>query len=243
MADNQYPCPECAAILRPAKAINPGQKVKCPKCEHIFVPVPAAKAKKPVDEDSYGFIEQSTQEKEEEEKIQKQTLAPLKDKRPKSARLPAAAICQVPSNRMLALSTATCASCILSIVVVIWPMIFSARKIPGPEMLERWTVVLVCVLAFAYDALATYGAVNMQNIDSFKWAMTGAVLMVFPAQYALGYYGFYWLMTLLQKIDNSVWALGIVALSAAYAWCGVWGIIALRNATVLEGFSQKRSKE
>lgn len=30
-------CPECESIIRPAKPIAPGKKVKCPRCEAVFV--------------------------------------------------------------------------------------------------------------------------------------------------------------------------------------------------------------
>src|SRR5262245_60681239 len=30
-------CPECSKVLRPAKPVEPGKKVRCPKCEAIFV--------------------------------------------------------------------------------------------------------------------------------------------------------------------------------------------------------------
>ncbi len=238
MADHQYPCPECAAILRPAKPLTAGQKVKCPKCEHVFVPVPKIKT---TDEATYGFAEETAAEKEADEQIKKKTLEPLLDKRPKSARGPAAAITRTPSNRMLALSIATCVSALISLLVVLFPMIFSARKFDGTELIQSWTYIFVFILAFAYSGMVTYCAIQMQNIESFRWAMTGAGLMVFPLQYGLGGYAFYWLFSLLWKIDSTLMVVGLMALSGLYLGFGVWGIITLRNATVLDGFREKRA--
>ena len=36
-----YTCPKCQTTLRPAKPVPPGKKVRCPKCENVFVPDPA----------------------------------------------------------------------------------------------------------------------------------------------------------------------------------------------------------
>src|SRR5437867_3729150 len=30
-------CPECGTVMRPKSPVAPGKKVKCPKCETIFV--------------------------------------------------------------------------------------------------------------------------------------------------------------------------------------------------------------
>ena len=41
MAVAKIDCPECGATLKPAKPLTPGKKVRCPKCDHVFV-VPGA---------------------------------------------------------------------------------------------------------------------------------------------------------------------------------------------------------
>jgi len=41
MAVDKVECPECGKVLRPAKPLAPGKKVRCPKCEASFV-VPGA---------------------------------------------------------------------------------------------------------------------------------------------------------------------------------------------------------
>ncbi|MBI1914248.1 MAG: hypothetical protein HYS12_05860 [Planctomycetes bacterium] len=41
MAVVKIDCPECGATLKPAKPLTPGKKVRCPKCDNVFV-VPGA---------------------------------------------------------------------------------------------------------------------------------------------------------------------------------------------------------
>src|SRR5438094_10492944 len=37
MAIAKIDCPECGATLKPAKPLTPGKKVRCPKCDNVFV--------------------------------------------------------------------------------------------------------------------------------------------------------------------------------------------------------------
>src|SRR2546428_8720790 len=37
MAVAKIDCPECGATLKPAKPLRPGKKVRCPKCDNVFV--------------------------------------------------------------------------------------------------------------------------------------------------------------------------------------------------------------
>ena len=36
MAITKLSCPDCGTVLRPAKPVAPGKKVKCPRCDLIF---------------------------------------------------------------------------------------------------------------------------------------------------------------------------------------------------------------
>ncbi len=38
MAETKITCPECGKVLRPAKPLPPGKRVKCPQCSALFVP-------------------------------------------------------------------------------------------------------------------------------------------------------------------------------------------------------------
>src|SRR6185312_9670681 len=37
MATARITCPDCKSVLRPAKPVPDGKKVKCPKCGNLFV--------------------------------------------------------------------------------------------------------------------------------------------------------------------------------------------------------------
>jgi cation transport ATPase len=240
MSDVQYPCPECAAILRPKNPLAGGQKVKCPKCETVFVPVPKP-ARAAEEEGVYGFVEETAAQKEEDVKIKKKSLEPTLDRRPKSVRGPAQATCTTPSNRMLATSSALCASCLISVIVLLWPMIFTGRKFPGDEVAWRWFKIAIIVLAFAYNALIVYGSVNMQNVESYAWAMMAAALMVFPAQYALGVFALDWFFLLIEAIfDLSTAIFFMLALSGWLIFVGVNNIMTLRMPEVVAGFAEPR---
>ena len=37
MALSKLVCPECSKVLRPARPVEEGQKVRCPSCELVFI--------------------------------------------------------------------------------------------------------------------------------------------------------------------------------------------------------------
>lgn len=87
MAITKLSCPDCGTVLRPGKPVEPGKKVKCPRCEIIFVAereadddddrprkaakkpaakkaAPAAKEKeKKKEEEVYGYVKDADEEK------------------------------------------------------------------------------------------------------------------------------------------------------------------------------------
>jgi len=236
MADNQYSCPNCSTVLRPKNALKPGQKVKCPKCQNIFAPVADA----PVAEESetYGVTMETEEEKEKEVATTRKSLGPMVDSRPKSLRGPALAICTGPGNRLLATASLTCVSCLFSIVVLLWPMFFS--KTPVTNKGERWQWIGVAVLAFVYDGLIAYGSVTMLRLQSYKWPMTAAALMVFPLQFFLAYAAFWWLVRIFEMMMPEQGYIAIVFLSLWYIFAGVMVIKTLRRKDVLAGFKEKK---
>src|SRR5207247_632211 len=102
MAVAKIDCPECGATLKPAKPLTPGKKVRCPKCDNVFVvpgaeieeeqEVPARKARvdkvsrksapaeepapppqmKPLDDEDEGGIYGLVQEPDEEKAAQEE---------------------------------------------------------------------------------------------------------------------------------------------------------------------------
>ncbi len=237
MADHQYPCPKCAAVLRPTKAIQPGQKVKCPKCQNVFVPVPEEEE----EAGTYGLAHESEEEKEQEVKIKQKSLEKIKDQRPKSSRGPAVAICTGPGNKMLAAASFTCVSCIFSVVVIMWPMFFSKQAMTSADLKERWITIGVAVCAFAYNGFIAYGSVQMLSIASYRWAMMAAIMDVFPLQWALSYASFNWLVRAVRlgmaEMADVFVPLG---LSAIYVIVGLMCIQTLRKKEVVAGFSERK---
>jgi predicted Zn finger-like uncharacterized protein len=280
MADNQYPCPECGTVLRAAKPLAAGKRVKCPKCEHIFAPVadggaprPAAAAKATVKPkaddtvaggDTYGFSEDEEQKAEEKTREErKKAMGPLQDRRPKSARGPAQAIATKPSNQMLGTSTIICVSCIISIVVILWPLVFRFEKkadefnpkAPKPKVLSeeekkqlaiRGAVIIgFAVLAFVYNGFIAVGAVKMQSLASYSWAMAASFLIMLPFNWALAYPAFDWFIKLVVGIageENYYLFAGMTVFVVAgwSTYVGAWNLVTLRKPEVRAGFEEKK---
>jgi hypothetical protein len=115
MALSKLVCPECSKVLRPAKPVAPGKKVRCPSCEVIFVaeeddeddrPARAAAKQKPKkkqaasgaageeEEETYGVIRDESDEEDKPEV----DYAP--DTSIKDLRGPAQAAIMPPSNKL-----------------------------------------------------------------------------------------------------------------------------------------------
>jgi DNA-directed RNA polymerase subunit M/transcription elongation factor TFIIS len=285
MADNRYPCPECGAILKPAKPVAAGKKLRCPKCDTVFAPAaaeaeagskPAAAAvkasKRPQlddDEDGAGTYGVAEGDKEEEatREERKKAMGPLKDRRPKSARGPAQAIATRPSNQLLATGTISCVSAVISILVVLWPLIFSTEKKLDEETLKvmrvdprkteltpeqkkeraiRGAIVIsFAVLAFLYNGFIAVGAVKMQSLESYSMATMAVILIMLPFEWALAWPAFYWFIKLCVSIagDEYEFLFHALTIGAISAWCvyvGVWNLKTLRMEEVKAGFEEEK---
>jgi hypothetical protein len=237
MADHQYPCPKCAAVLKPPKAINPGQKVKCPKCQNVFIPVPEAGAEEE-EAMTYGIVQESDEEKKAEVEVKRKALEKTQDRRPKSARGPAVAKCTGPGNRMIATASITCVSCIFSIVVLMWPMFFSKQVLTDKP--ERWMTIAAAVFAFVYNGFIAYSAVQMLSIESYRWAMMGSIMNVFPLQFALSAAAFNWLVKAINiGADPAGWLIAI-PFGLVYLFVGFTCLQTLRNKEVVAGFTERK---
>lgn len=268
MSTNQYPCPDCAAVLKPPKPIKPGQKVKCPKCQKVFIPVP-----RPDEDDeggTYGLEQESAEEAARGEEVRRKSLEKSLERRVKSARGPAAAICTPPGNRMMATGTFTCVSCILSLLVLMWPIFFSGSKpkdkdaevapLPPPPVAgeppaekpkepekppmgkaERWLTMMLVVLAFLYNGMIVYGAVKMLSLESYQWGMTAGGLTIAPFEWGLAYPALFWLFAFADRIDFlPLFFLPLVLVIAWYIYVGATVIQTLRKPEVIAGFNEKR---
>src|SRR5262245_13011224 len=114
-----YPCPECGAQLRPANPVAAGKKLRCPKCETVFAPTPAAptkaKAAKPADEpkpSGDGDVEQYAIAAEKDDRsadeVRRAAFDPVKERFKRSARGPALIRVVRPSTWLLGTGILTC---------------------------------------------------------------------------------------------------------------------------------------
>jgi hypothetical protein len=151
-----------------------------------------------------------------------------------------------PSNQLLATSSILCVSCIVSVLVAMWPMVFSLKtdpEAPGmsdADVIYRWQMVGLCVISFLYNGAITIGAVKMQSLESYSWAMGASVMMLLPSNWVLGSVAFFWFTIFLRTVvgDDMVygtWAL----LSLWFLMVGIWNVKTLRKKEVKAGFGVK----
>jgi hypothetical protein len=260
MAEVKYPCPQCKASLKLKAEVPAGKKIKCPKCEAVFAPVAdkpkPAPAKAIADDEGggvFGFKEEAPppppagpllDDDEDQVKVRKRDDAEerLEKRFPKGKRGPAQAIVMKPSNQLLATASLFCVSCIVSVVVLLWPMLFSLNtKLTSEEVAFNWTMIGACVVAFLYNGVVTYGAVQLQSIESLSWATIGSFMMLLPTNWALGIPAFHWFTAFVRSLAGDEFMYGTWAIIAV--WClyvGVWNVLTIRKPEVLAGFAEKR---
>lgn len=189
----EYKCPKCKARLAVAEAVSAGQQMMCPECDHVFAPgaplpakaTPAAAAPPPVpllpvDEESspYGVIKES----EEEQKLaakNKPTFV-VKDKGKRSARGPAMSLLVMPTNLLIGEGALTAVVGLLTTVAGAWPLLFAEAAPSEEEIVDQLFYVFCGIFAMAWGALICFGAAQMQNLGSYGWAITGAVIGCLP---------------------------------------------------------------
>jgi hypothetical protein len=89
MAVSKLTCPECSTVLRPAKPVPVGKKVKCPRCETVFAAA----------EEETEIIEDAEEVEEEEERPARRPArkGPARAKAPARAKPKAAREAPAPS--------------------------------------------------------------------------------------------------------------------------------------------------
>jgi hypothetical protein len=249
MPVSKLTCPECGRVLKPAKPLAVGKKVKCPRCETIFVavedeeeefeerparareqgrargkggagkpPAPKAAKKKPEAKKSaaeeigtYGTI-QENEDPEDRPEILFMPEVKIKD-----LRGPAQAMVMGPSNLMLIVGIIAVVGWLVLILMLVIPVVFPVteqdkdkdewvggpRPREGPKVKKKdpsfyeiwgvdaafftkkpWYIFLVSlvplVLAGIYSGIATFGAVQMQNLESRRWGIAGAIMAMIP---------------------------------------------------------------
>lgn len=192
----EYTCPECATVLRAAAAPPAGKKVRCKKCEAVFVPVkeilpfkeepPPKPAEAPIglkdDEDDvnpYAVVKDDELEAENEER-KRASAGAIIDKGKRSARGPAMALLVMPSNLLIAEGFLTFVGGIIVALYGVWPLVFTEVSASEDDYMEQLPIFLFGVVLIVWGLLICLGASRMQALESYTWAMVGAVLGILP---------------------------------------------------------------
>jgi hypothetical protein len=138
-----YKCPECGVKLKRNNPVEPGKKLKCPECSHVFTvrgekkaepakpaaaPTALSPPKSEWDDDgpkTYGVTDD--QDSAESEKEREKAYGPLTDRFEKSKRGPALQIVVKPANYLLMVGVLTCILAVTTGVVSTWEMIFKSE--------------------------------------------------------------------------------------------------------------------
>lgn len=279
-AGKKIKCPKCETIFAPggaapaAAAAKPAGRPAVQEeedgagtygiKEEAPPPAPPEPQTAGDDDDDDGKKKKKGKKQPEQSELEKQLLARQAPKRKKGA---AQAICQKPSNQMLATSCIVCASCILTVMMALWPLVFSKKSDTPPPTQAKvaksvveepklkntemellgivwpiWLVILFAVIAFVYNGAIAVGTVKMQAIESYQWALAASFLTMLPVNWGLAVPAFAWFLKLLDSILGSPNMLTIVTvfvISVWYAYVGFWNLTTLRKAEVIEGFNEK----
>ena len=186
-----YKCPGCEAELKSNAAPPAGKKIRCKQCSTAFVPKPVevtapepAATKRPADDDDndmnpYGIINDEDTEEQAEAK-KKVKFDGQVDKSKRSDRGPAMSLLVMPSNLLVAEGGFTILIGIIMTLWAIWPLVFTEVSPSEDEISEQAVWILLGVLLIVWGSLICLGASRMQNLESYTWALTGAVLGILP---------------------------------------------------------------
>jgi hypothetical protein len=203
----QYACPECGNKVKLAQQAAPGKKLRCPVCQAVFAPraetialadqpkarpvaVRPAAAAPPAhpavveDDDGndttpYGVVQESEEEKRLAAK-NRPTFTETHDKFKKSARGPASAILVMPTNLLIAEGVLTGVFGVGLVIYGLWPLVFTDAPPSDEEIAEQVVLIFGGLIALVYGSLICVGASKMQNLESYAWALVGAVLGILP---------------------------------------------------------------
>jgi DNA-directed RNA polymerase subunit RPC12/RpoP len=218
IAMNQYTCPKCKTILKRQEAVPAGKKIKCPKCANIFAPAGAV-AGRAVDDDVPDTNPYAVRTDDEEsdtvrEEKQRAAMGLIKDRFKKSKRGPCQAKVVVPANLMTASGVIMGILYVILFIVGIFPMVFREYyldtptfKAMTPEQLRvKWEQIVTiriiimvgAAIGFIVAGFVCVGAFKMRTIESYGWAMTGAIILTLLGG-IFGLVGIYCIITLRDK--------------------------------------------
>jgi hypothetical protein len=134
----------------------------------------------------YGVQVETEEEKEQAEK-NKPAFGDLKDANKKSARGPAMSLLVLPSNMLTLGGLLTCVGGLGAFLIGMWPLVFNDAP-PGEEEMEEAIVTMILgVVIFFWGAMVCFGASQMQELNSYPWAMVGSIMGI--AAFGVGIFG------------------------------------------------------
>ena len=85
-----------------------------------------------------------------------------------------------PANLLTFEGFITCVAAIGLFVFGMWPLVFSDAA-PGDEETEEAVMMMLGgLMVFGWGAVICIGASQLQNLESYTWAMVGSVMGILP---------------------------------------------------------------
>jgi len=142
------------------------------------VSTPDQKPKPPDDDEDvnpYGVLKESEEELRLAEK-NKPVFGDIADKFKKSFRGPAQMMLVLPTNLLIATGSLAAILGVLVVVIGVFPLVFTDAPPSDEEVGERLIIMFVGFVLVFWGSLVCLGASKMQSLESYAWALAGAVL-------------------------------------------------------------------
>lgn len=138
---------------------------------------PASKPNPDDDDDvnPYGVIKESEEELRLAEK-NKPVFGDIADKFKKSNRGPAQMLLVLPVNLLIAAGSLSAIIGVLIMIIGVWPLVFTDAPNSDEEIAERLVYIFIGGVLLIWGCLICLGASKMQSLESYAWALAGAVL-------------------------------------------------------------------
>ena len=137
------------------------------------------KKPKPADDDDdanpYGVLKESEEERLLAEK-NKPVFGDVADKFKKSKRGPAQMMLVLPTNLMIAAGSLTAIFGVLTVIIGVWPLVFTETPNSDEEIAERLVIIFVGFVLLIWGSMVCLGASKMLGLESYAWALAGAVM-------------------------------------------------------------------
>jgi phage FluMu protein Com len=262
----RYQCPECEAVLKRETPVPAGKKIKCPKCEVVFAPeaireagaapdavkkkAKAVKKSAPADdeEEEGGAYElnKGGEETSEEKKKKKVNYGSLRDKFKKSKRGPAMARVVKLTNAQMLFGIIHAVLYLVGVMGCLWPFIFSDKPPSGGA--GQWIAgASGCAALLIYTFCLCIGSSKMHTLESYSWAMAGAVLTLVLGMIWIVVCIIATLKAIKEMEEASEVMLYCMMLAVPYSLTigtlviGGKAIARLREPAVLEGFEETKN--